>query len=96
MELVGGIPITQYCDRERLSIPERLELLAPRDRSDYSRARPSEPLKTPQEPIRRARSRERHDDMRDARALQCRAGKANAPEIKDFSNWGIDRPGGPG
>jgi probable HAF family extracellular repeat protein len=26
MELVHGIPITEYCDRERLSIPERLEL----------------------------------------------------------------------
>jgi serine/threonine protein kinase len=26
MELVPGIPITDYCDRERLSIPERLEL----------------------------------------------------------------------
>jgi serine/threonine-protein kinase len=26
MELVPGIPITEYCDRERLSIPERLEL----------------------------------------------------------------------
>jgi tetratricopeptide (TPR) repeat protein len=26
MELVRGIPITDYCDRERLSIPERLEL----------------------------------------------------------------------
>jgi serine/threonine protein kinase/tetratricopeptide (TPR) repeat protein len=26
MELVRGIPITEYCDRERLSIPERLEL----------------------------------------------------------------------
>jgi serine/threonine protein kinase len=27
MELVRGIPITEYCDRERLSIPERLELV---------------------------------------------------------------------
>jgi serine/threonine protein kinase/tetratricopeptide (TPR) repeat protein len=26
MELVRGMPITDYCDRERLSIPERLEL----------------------------------------------------------------------
>jgi serine/threonine-protein kinase len=26
MELVRGIPITDYCDRERLAIPERLEL----------------------------------------------------------------------
>jgi WD40 repeat protein/serine/threonine protein kinase len=26
MELVRGIPITDYCDRERLSLPERLEL----------------------------------------------------------------------
>ena len=26
MELVRGMPITQYCDRERLSIPDRLEL----------------------------------------------------------------------
>jgi serine/threonine-protein kinase len=26
MELVRGVPITEYCDRERLSIPERLEL----------------------------------------------------------------------
>jgi non-specific serine/threonine protein kinase/serine/threonine-protein kinase len=26
MELVRGIPITDYCDRERLSIPERLDL----------------------------------------------------------------------
>ena len=26
MELVRGIPITEYCDRDRLSIPERLEL----------------------------------------------------------------------
>jgi serine/threonine protein kinase/tetratricopeptide (TPR) repeat protein len=26
MELVRGIPITEYCDRERLTIPERLEL----------------------------------------------------------------------
>ena len=26
MELVRGIPITDYCDREHLSIPERLEL----------------------------------------------------------------------
>jgi serine/threonine protein kinase/tetratricopeptide (TPR) repeat protein len=26
MELVRGIPITDYCDRERLTIPERLEL----------------------------------------------------------------------
>jgi serine/threonine protein kinase/tetratricopeptide (TPR) repeat protein len=26
MELVRGIPITDYCDREKLSIPERLEL----------------------------------------------------------------------
>jgi serine/threonine protein kinase/Tfp pilus assembly protein PilF len=26
MELVRGIPITDYCDRERLSVPERLEL----------------------------------------------------------------------
>jgi serine/threonine protein kinase/tetratricopeptide (TPR) repeat protein len=26
MELVRGMPITEYCDRERLSIPERLEL----------------------------------------------------------------------
>jgi probable HAF family extracellular repeat protein len=26
MELVHGIPITDYCDREQLSIPERLEL----------------------------------------------------------------------
>src|SRR5262245_35657757 len=26
MELVRGIPITEYCDRERLPIPERLEL----------------------------------------------------------------------
>ena len=26
MELVRGIPITDYCDREQLSIPERLEL----------------------------------------------------------------------
>ena len=26
MELVRGIPITEYCDRERLSVPERLEL----------------------------------------------------------------------
>jgi eukaryotic-like serine/threonine-protein kinase len=27
MELVRGIPITEYCDRERLSIPQRLELI---------------------------------------------------------------------
>jgi serine/threonine protein kinase len=26
MELVRGIPITEYCDRERLTIPERLDL----------------------------------------------------------------------
>ena len=26
MELVRGIPITEYCDRDQLSIPERLEL----------------------------------------------------------------------
>src|SRR6516165_320236 len=26
MELVKGVPITDYCDREQLSIPERLEL----------------------------------------------------------------------
>jgi WD40 repeat protein/serine/threonine protein kinase len=26
MELVRGVPITDYCDRERLSVPERLEL----------------------------------------------------------------------
>ena len=26
MELVRGLPITEYCDREELSIPERLEL----------------------------------------------------------------------
>src|SRR3954449_4330450 len=26
MELVRGLPITEYCDREQLSIPERLEL----------------------------------------------------------------------
>jgi serine/threonine protein kinase/tetratricopeptide (TPR) repeat protein len=26
MELVRGIPITEYCDRERLSVPERLDL----------------------------------------------------------------------
>src|SRR3981189_886359 len=26
MELVRGIPITEYCDREQLTIPERLEL----------------------------------------------------------------------
>src|SRR5262245_46498247 len=26
MELVRGIPITEYCDQQRLSIPERLEL----------------------------------------------------------------------
>jgi probable HAF family extracellular repeat protein len=26
MELVRGVPITEYCDRERLSIPRRLEL----------------------------------------------------------------------
>ncbi|QEH38911.1 Serine/threonine-protein kinase PknB [Aquisphaera giovannonii] len=26
MELVRGIPITEYCDREQLSVPERLEL----------------------------------------------------------------------
>ena len=26
MELVRGMPITEYCDREQLSIPERLEL----------------------------------------------------------------------
>jgi serine/threonine-protein kinase len=26
MELVRGIPVTEYCDREQLSIPERLEL----------------------------------------------------------------------
>ena len=26
MELVSGIPITEYCDHERLPIPERLEL----------------------------------------------------------------------
>src|SRR5262249_35146783 len=26
MELVRGIPITAYCDRERLTVPERLEL----------------------------------------------------------------------
>ena len=26
MELVRGIPITEYCDRERLGVPERLEL----------------------------------------------------------------------
>jgi serine/threonine-protein kinase len=26
MELVRGMPITEYCDRERLSIPERLDL----------------------------------------------------------------------
>jgi serine/threonine protein kinase len=29
MELVRGIPITAYCDRERMSIPERLELFVP-------------------------------------------------------------------
>ena len=29
MELVKGIPITQYCDDNKLSIPERLELLIP-------------------------------------------------------------------
>jgi serine/threonine protein kinase/WD40 repeat protein len=29
MELVRGIPITDYCDREKLSIPERLELFVP-------------------------------------------------------------------
>jgi serine/threonine protein kinase/tetratricopeptide (TPR) repeat protein len=28
MELVRGIPMTDYCDRERLSIPQRLELFA--------------------------------------------------------------------
>jgi serine/threonine-protein kinase len=28
MELVRGIPITDYCDRERLPIPDRLELFA--------------------------------------------------------------------
>jgi serine/threonine protein kinase/tetratricopeptide (TPR) repeat protein len=28
MELVRGIPITEYCDREHLGIPERLELFA--------------------------------------------------------------------
>jgi len=26
MELVRGIPITEYCDRERLSITDRLDL----------------------------------------------------------------------
>src|SRR5678815_2825837 len=26
MELVRGVPITEYCDAEKLSIPERLEL----------------------------------------------------------------------
>ena len=26
MELVRGVPITEYCDREQLTIPERLEL----------------------------------------------------------------------
>jgi serine/threonine protein kinase len=29
MELVRGVPITEYCDRNRLSLPERLELFAP-------------------------------------------------------------------
>jgi serine/threonine protein kinase len=29
MELVGGIPITEYCDRNRLSTRERLELFIP-------------------------------------------------------------------
>ncbi len=29
MELVRGIPITEYCDRNRLTIPERLELFVP-------------------------------------------------------------------
>jgi tetratricopeptide (TPR) repeat protein len=29
MELVKGIPITQYCDQERLSLKERLELFIP-------------------------------------------------------------------
>src|SRR5205085_11673458 len=29
MELVRGIPITDYCDRQRLSIADRLELFAP-------------------------------------------------------------------
>jgi serine/threonine protein kinase len=28
MELIRGIPITEYCDREQLAIPERLELFA--------------------------------------------------------------------
>jgi eukaryotic-like serine/threonine-protein kinase len=26
MELVRGIPITEYCDQEKLSVPERLDL----------------------------------------------------------------------
>jgi serine/threonine protein kinase len=29
MELVKGVPITEYCDRNRLSLAERLELFAP-------------------------------------------------------------------
>ena len=29
MELVKGVPITEYCDRNRLSLRERLELFAP-------------------------------------------------------------------
>src|SRR5262249_22447226 len=29
MELVRGVPITDYCDRNRLSLKERLELFAP-------------------------------------------------------------------
>jgi serine/threonine protein kinase len=29
MELVKGVPITEYCDRNRLSLKERLELFAP-------------------------------------------------------------------
>jgi serine/threonine-protein kinase len=28
MELVRGLPVTEYCDRHGLSIPERLELFA--------------------------------------------------------------------
>ncbi len=28
MELVKGVPITEYCDRNRLTIRERLELFA--------------------------------------------------------------------
>ncbi|MFG0305790.1 MAG: tetratricopeptide repeat protein [Phycisphaerales bacterium JB040] len=28
MELIAGVPITEYCDRGRLSVPERLELFA--------------------------------------------------------------------